>query len=93
MAHATSTTNTNVVQNETAPINTYAECVKDHTLKPDVPNRQQSIKSINTIQSKILPSPVNPEVLARGLQGYKKDLFQTNIDGFTLGFKFGYGGR
>jgi hypothetical protein len=46
-------------------------------------------KSINHIQNKILPSSVNPEVLARELQGYKKDLFQTNIDGFTFGFKLG----
>ena len=28
MAHVTSTTNTNVVQKETVPINRYAECVK-----------------------------------------------------------------
>ena len=84
MAHATSTTNTNVVQTETVPINTYAECVKDHTLKPNVPNRQQPIKSINPIHNKI-PSPV----FARELQGYKKYLFQTNIDGFTYGFKLG----
>jgi len=91
MAHATSTTNTNVVQTETVPINTYAECVKNHTLKPNVPNRQQPIKSINPIQNKI-PSPVNPEVFARELQDYKKDLFQTNIDGFTYGFKLGMEG-
>lgn len=68
MAHVTSTTNTNVVQKETVPINRYAECVKEHTLKPYVPNRQQSIKSINPIQNKI-PNTVNPEVLARELKG------------------------
>lgn len=83
MAHVTSTTNTNVVQKETVPINMYAECVKDHTLKPNVPNRLQSIKPINPIQNKI-PSPVNPEVLSTELQGYKKYLFQTIIDGFTF---------
>jgi hypothetical protein len=74
MTHVTSATNTNVVQKETVPINTYAECAKDHTLKPNVPNRQQSIKLINPIQNKI-PSPVNRKVLARELQGYKKRSF------------------
>jgi hypothetical protein len=68
ITHATSTTNINVVQKETAPINM---CAKDHTLKPNVANKLRSIKSINPIQNKI-PSPVNAEVLSRELQVYKK---------------------
>ena len=43
MAHVTSTTSTNVVHKETVLINMYAECVQDHTLKPNVANRLQSI--------------------------------------------------
>jgi hypothetical protein len=55
--------------------------------------KQATIHQINQPHTnKILPSPVNPEVLARELQGYKKDLFQTNIDGFTFGFKLGMEG-
>jgi hypothetical protein len=71
ITHATSTTNTNVVQKETVPINMCAKCVKDHTLKPNVANKLRSNKSINPIQNKI-PSSVNPEVLSRELQVYKK---------------------
>jgi hypothetical protein len=71
ITHATSTTNTNVVQKETVPINMCAKCVKDHTLNSNVANKLRSIKSINPIQNKI-PSSVNPEVLSRELQVYKK---------------------
>ena len=52
ITHATSTTNTNVIQKETVPINMCAKCVKDHTLKPNVANKQATLQQINQPNTK-----------------------------------------
>ena len=55
-------------------------------------SKQATIHLTNQHHTNKIPSPVNPKILLTELQGYKKTIFQTIIDGFTFGFKLGMEG-